>query len=104
MDKGHSVKDVQSALDFENPQAIYKSISGRSLPGLDNIVILSRLLHTSIEDILVADGDIFDYGIYKPAIINRQFAVPRFTTGKKKTLRFFLSMVKYHFNGGEFFT
>ena len=42
----------------ENPQAIYKWISGRSLPSLDNFVILSRLLHTSIEDILVVDGDV----------------------------------------------
>ena len=42
----------------ENPQAVYKWISGRSLPSLDNFVILSRLLHTSIEDILVIDGDI----------------------------------------------
>ena len=30
----------------------------RSLPSLDNFVILSRLLHTTIEDILVIDGDI----------------------------------------------
>ena len=35
-------------MGFENPQAIYKWISGRSLPSLDNFVILSRLLHTSI--------------------------------------------------------
>ena len=33
-------------------------ISGRSLPSLDNFVILSRLLHTSIEDILVVGGDV----------------------------------------------
>ena len=58
MDNGYTVKDVQSAMGFENPQAIYKWISGRSLPSLDNFVILSRLLHTSIEDILVIDGDI----------------------------------------------
>ena len=37
---------------------VYKWISGGSLPSLDNFVILSRLLHTSIEDILVIDGDI----------------------------------------------
>ena len=55
---GYTVKDVQRAMGFENPQAIYKWISGRSLPSLDNFVILSRLLHTSIEDILVVDGDI----------------------------------------------
>ena len=58
MEKGYTVKDVQSVMGFENPQAIYKWISGRSLPSLDNFIILSRLLHTSIEDILVIDGDI----------------------------------------------
>ena len=58
MENDYTVKDVQSAMGFENPQAIYKWISGRSLPSLDNFVILSRLLHTSIEDILVIDGDI----------------------------------------------
>ena len=57
-EKGYTVKDVQGAMGFENPQAIYKWISGRSLPSLDNFIILSRLLHTSIEDILVVDGDV----------------------------------------------
>ena len=55
---GYTVKDVQCVMGFENPQAIYKWLSGRSLPSLDNFLILSRLLHTSIEDILVLDGDI----------------------------------------------
>ena len=36
----------------------YKWISGKCLPSLDNFLILSRLLNTSIEDILVIDGDI----------------------------------------------
>ena len=58
MENGYTVKDVQNAMGFENPQAIYKWISGRSLPSLDNFVILSRLLHTSLVDILVVDGDI----------------------------------------------
>ncbi len=57
-ENGYTVKDVQSAMGFENPQSIYKWISGKSLPSLDNFIILSRLLHTSIEDILVIDGDI----------------------------------------------
>ncbi len=55
---GYTVKDVQIVMGFENPQAVYKWISGKSLPSLDNFIILSRLLHTSIEDILVIDGDI----------------------------------------------
>ena len=64
-ENGYTVKDIQSAMGFENPQAIYKWISGRSLPSLDNFVILSKILHTSIEDILVVDGDIVHFrGIY----------------------------------------
>mgnify|MGYP000899271235 CR=1 FL=1 len=55
---GYTVKDVQEAMGFENPQAIYKWLSGKSLPSIDNFIILSRLLHTNIEDILVIDGDI----------------------------------------------
>ena len=58
---GYSVKDVQEAMGFESPQAVYKWLSGRSLPSLDNFLILSRILHTSIEDILVVDGDIVRY-------------------------------------------
>ena len=57
-EKGYTVRDIQEAMGFENPQAVYKWISGRSLPSLDNFLILSKLLHTSIEDILVVDGDI----------------------------------------------
>ena len=55
---GYTVKDVQTVMGFENPQAIYKWLSGKTLPSLDNLLILSRVLHTSIEDILVIDGDI----------------------------------------------
>ena len=58
---GYSVKDVQEAMGFESPQAVYKWLSGRSLPSLDNFLILSRILHTSIEDILVVDGDFAFY-------------------------------------------
>ena len=58
MENDYTVKDVQSAMGFENPQAVYKWISGKCLPSLDNFLILSRLLNTSIEDILVIDGDI----------------------------------------------
>lgn len=54
----YTVKDIQKFMGFENPQAIYKWISGRSLPSIDNFLILSKVLHTSIEDILVVDGDV----------------------------------------------
>ncbi len=57
-ENGYTVKDIQQLMGFENPQAVYKWISGRSLPSLDNFLILSKVLHTSIEDILVIDGDV----------------------------------------------
>lgn len=56
--RGYSVKDIQEVMGFENPQAVYKWISGKSLPSLDNLLILSKVLNTSMEDILVIDGDI----------------------------------------------
>ena len=66
---GYTIREIQGAFGFENPQAIYKWISGKSLPSIDNFVILSKLLHTTIEDILVIDGDISH--LWK--ILNRQF-------------------------------
>ena len=57
-DNGYTVKDIQQIMGFENPQAVYKWLAGKSLPSIDNFLILSRVLHTSIEDILVIDGDI----------------------------------------------
>ena len=52
------MRDVQSLMGFNNPQAIYKWLSGKSLPSIDNFVILSRLLHTSIDNLLVVDGEV----------------------------------------------
>ena len=61
LEQGYTIREIQGAFGFENPQAIYKWLSGKSLPSIDNFVILSRLLHTTIEDILVIDGDISYY-------------------------------------------
>lgn len=66
---GYTVRDIQGAMGFENPQAVYKWLSGKSLPSIDNFIILSRLLHTSIEDILVIDGDI----VYLRKFLNHRF-------------------------------
>lgn len=57
MKAGYTVRDVQKVMGFENPQAVYKWLSGKSLPSLDNLLILSKLLHMSMEEILVVDGD-----------------------------------------------
>ena len=64
-ESGYSVRDVQETMGFENPQAIYKWLSGKSLPSLDNLLILSKLLNTTMENILVFDGDV--------SLLNKQF-------------------------------
>ena len=51
--KGLSVKDVQEAMGFNTPQAIYKWMRGEALPSVDNLVILSVLFDTTIDKILV---------------------------------------------------
>ena len=56
--RGLSVRQLQCMLGFATPQAIYKWLSGKSLPSIDNFVILSRLLHTSIDNLLVVDGEV----------------------------------------------
>ena len=51
--RGLTVRDVQNYFGFDEPRAIYKWQSGRSLPTVDNLYALSALLDTPIEDILV---------------------------------------------------
>lgn len=73
-EQGYSVKDIQEAMGFENPQAVYKWTSGKSLPSLDNLLILSRILHTSMENILVIDGDVVVFrtaGLYTGGYFRR---------------------------------
>ena len=50
---GLSVKDLQVYFGFECPQAIYKWQWGQSLPSIDNLFALSKLFHTTIDEILV---------------------------------------------------
>ena len=52
---GLSVRDLQSYFGFEYPQAIYKWQQGKSLPSVDNLLALARLLQVSMEDLLVCD-------------------------------------------------
>lgn len=50
-----SVKDLQKIFGFSTPQAIYKWIYGKSLPSIDNLLILADVFDVSIEDILSVD-------------------------------------------------
>ena len=50
---GVSVKDLQDVFGFNSPQAIYKWQHGTTLPTIDNMVVLARVLGVRIDDILV---------------------------------------------------
>ena len=50
---GLSVKDLQARMELASLQAIYKWQRGTALPTVDNLVVLSVLFNTSINNILV---------------------------------------------------
>jgi transcriptional regulator with XRE-family HTH domain len=52
---GLSVRDLQEIFGFGTPQAIYKWQHGQSMPTIDNLVVLSRVFHVPIEEILELD-------------------------------------------------
>ena len=53
-ERGLTVRDLQAYFGFEEPQAIYKWQSGKSLPTVDNLYALSALLDVRMDEILVA--------------------------------------------------
>ena len=50
---GLTVKDVKDYLGFEEPTAIYNWQRGLSLPTVDHLLALSKLLDVPMEDILI---------------------------------------------------
>ena len=52
-----TVEDVAGFMGFESEQAVYKWQRGDSLPTVDNLYALSRLLHTSVDDILIGEKE-----------------------------------------------
>ena len=55
--RGLTVRDIQTWFGFEEPQAVYKWQSGKSLPTVDNLYALSILLQVPMDEILVAAGE-----------------------------------------------
>ena len=53
VERGLTVRDLQRYFGFEEPRAIYKWQKGESLPTVDNLYALSRLLQVPMEAILV---------------------------------------------------
>lgn len=63
---GYDIDDVREACGNVSPQAVYKWLSGKSLPSIDNLKILSVIFGTTMEGILVTDENahVFSSGIF----------------------------------------
>ena len=48
-------KDIQCALCFNTPQAIYKWMRGECLPSIDNMIVLADMFNCKIDDIVIVD-------------------------------------------------
>jgi len=57
LEKGLTVKDLQRYFGFATPQAIYKWKYGDCLPSLDNLVVLAKLFHVKMDDIIILKGE-----------------------------------------------
>ena len=51
--RGLSVRQLQSFFGFEEPRAIYKWQKGESLPTVDNLYALGKILDVPMEQILI---------------------------------------------------
>ena len=51
--KNFSVHDLQVLLGFEYPQAIYLWESGKTLPSIENLIILSQIFEIGILEIII---------------------------------------------------
>ena len=47
------VSDLQEIFGFEYPQAIYKWKRGECLPTVDNLIVLSAVFKTTVDNIIV---------------------------------------------------
>ena len=54
---GVTVRELQEHMELESPQAVYKWLNGRALPALDNLLVLGKLLHVPMEELLVLEED-----------------------------------------------
>ena len=50
-----TMADIQHHFGFNTPQSVYKWMTGKGLPNLDNLVILADLYKCKVDDMLVCD-------------------------------------------------
>ena len=54
---GYSIRELQEMLGLSCPQPIYRWIRGCTLPSIDNLYMLSRILEVPMDELLVPNGN-----------------------------------------------
>ena len=71
---GMTVRQVANYMGFEEPQAVYKWESAKSLPSLDNLVVLAGMYQTTLDSIIVTkqilirERDDSSLSFFEPAV------------------------------------
>ena len=76
IERGLTVRDIQSYFGFEEPRAVYKWQNGESLPTVDNLYALGNLLGVPMDQILVPAKNIKSYSGLKVISTRRFCALP----------------------------
>ena len=48
-----TVRDLQNVFGFSSPQAVYGWIRAKSVPSIDNLVVLASILNTTMDDLII---------------------------------------------------
>lgn len=68
---GYDINDIREACGNVSAQAVYKWLSGKSLPSLDNLKVLSLIFGTTMEGILVTDENAFFFcSLFRECLIS----------------------------------
>ena len=54
---GLSVRQLQDYFGFSSPQAIYKWEYGTNIPSIDNLVMLAKIFHVSMDEIIICKDE-----------------------------------------------
>lgn len=54
---GLTVREVQEEMELESPQAVYKWLQGKTMPSIENLLVLAKLLHLPMEELLVLEDE-----------------------------------------------
>lgn len=93
-EKGITVAQICEVMGFENPQSVYKWQRGSTLPSVDNLYALSRLLGTAMEEILVEEERKASYGSMTKDLQDAgPSAIYRFFLNHRVTLQIICSVI-----------